>query len=343
MRVRAAAVLLLAGALAGCARAPRPAPSPAPPLRVAVVSDLNGPYGSTAYGPEVAAAVRLIRERWRPDLVIAAGDLVAGQRPTLPDSVVRTMWGAFDSAVAAPLRAAGIPLVVTVGNHDASGYPAHARDRALAAEHWRDPARRPPLPLVDGAAFPFRYSLRAGDVFVAVWDATTQESSREPALRRWLRDALRSPAARAARHRVVVGHLPLYAVAEGRDRPGELLADGDRFRRELERWGATLYVSGHHHAYYPGRRGALELLHAGALGGGPRPLLGSEVPAPRSVTLLTFHADSVRHESLALLGAAARPILQDSLPPALCGRTGWVHRRDLPPPPAPPCPAPSPR
>ena len=49
------------------------------PLRVAVISDLNGSYGSTAYAKEVARAVERIIDL-RPDLVISTGDMVAGQR-----------------------------------------------------------------------------------------------------------------------------------------------------------------------------------------------------------------------------------------------------------------------
>jgi hypothetical protein len=52
------------------------------------------------------------------------------------------------------------------------------------------------------------------------------------------------------------------------------------------------YISGHHHAYYAGRRGTLELLHTGALGEGPRPLLGTVLPSPRTVTILDLDAAS---------------------------------------------------
>jgi len=43
----------------------------------------------------------------------------------------------------------------------------------------------------------------------------------------------------------------------------------------LERY--HVHISGHHHAYFPGHRGQLELLHTGALGSGPRPLLNSNL------------------------------------------------------------------
>jgi hypothetical protein len=93
-----------------------------------------------------------------------------------------------------------------------------------------------------------------------------------------------------APYRIVLGHLPLYPVAEGRNRAGEVLAEPDSLRALLEAYGVHLYISGHHHAYYPGRRGGLDLLASGALGDGPRPLIGDTVPSPRTVTLLDFDA-----------------------------------------------------
>jgi hypothetical protein len=50
-------------------------------------------------------------------------------------------------------------------------------------------------------------------------------------------------------------------VAEGRDRPGEVMNDADALRQLLERYDVHTYISGHHHAYYPGHRGNLQLLH----------------------------------------------------------------------------------
>ncbi len=95
---------LFLAALLVAATSPDPTDPSRGDLRVVVVSDLNGAYGSTAYEPEVHRTVRLIREVWRPDLVLAAGDLVAGQRPALTDGNVRAMWAAFDSSVAGPMR-----------------------------------------------------------------------------------------------------------------------------------------------------------------------------------------------------------------------------------------------
>ncbi|HEX2187425.1 MAG TPA: hypothetical protein VHG51_00945, partial [Longimicrobiaceae bacterium] len=85
----------------------------------------------------------------------------------------------------------------------------------------------------------------------------------------------------------------------------------------------------------------LELLHSGALGDGPRPLLGGAAPPARTVTLLDFHpaADSVAWTTYALdaeTPGGLRPVPTGTLPPALHGHGGRVVRRDLPDPPAAP-------
>lgn len=308
-----------------------PAPEAPTALRAVLISDLNASYGSTHYPAEVGHAIRHITDTWRPDLVLVAGDMVAGQSPELTDSAVWVMWSAFDSAVAVPLRAARIPLVVTLGNHDGSAYPAHARDRRIAAEYWgRSLDSASPLPFVDREIYPLRYTVAFDDVFIVAWDATRQESATSEELLDWLRRELTSSAARKARHRVVLGHLPLYGVAEGRDRPGEILADGDVLRRQLQEWGATLFISGHHHAYYPGRRDNIELLHAGALGEGPRQLLGTGKPPYKTVSLLAFLPDSLAITTYEIdVDGSLEVVPIEDLPEVVCSSSGWVGRRDV--------------
>ena len=321
-------LLVVALAVLGCATAEQPS---SPLLRVVLISDLNAPYGSTQYPAEVSHAVHHITTTWRPDLVLIAGDMIAGQQPTLPDTQVRAMWSAFDSVVAAPLRAAGIPLIATLGNHDASAYPAQARDRRLAVEYWlaRETSN---IRFVERDDYPLRYAVRYGDVFVAAWDGTNEESSTNAELVDWLHDVLHSPAAQSARHRIVLSHLPLYGIAVGRDRRGEVLADGDRLRRQLEEWGATLFISGHHHAWYPGRVGSLELLHSGAIGDGPRQLVGTDIPAQKALALLEFHRDSLSITAYAIdSDGRLSEIPLRALPPVICATTGRVVRIDVAP------------
>lgn len=303
----------------------------APYLRALVLSDLNGAMGSTRYPVEVSHAVALARGELRPDVVLIPGDMVAGQDPHLSDAEVRAMWDAFDATVAAPLRQAGVPLVVTLGNHDGASEPRHARDRRAALDYWRRHTAKDALPFVDREHFPRRYTVRFGELFIAVWDATHGDSGADDDLVDWLKDALDADEARDARHRLVLAHVPIYDVSAPPNYPGGVLADGDELRERLAKWGATMIVSGHHHAYYPGRRGALELMHAGSLGSYPRALKDDDAPARKTITLLEFHADSVHVAGFEIDSAtgAATPIPLETLPRAICAEAGWVARRDL--------------
>ena len=333
--------LLLAGALlallAACGGWPGTVDAPERDdagLRVVVISDINGPYGTTEYGPEVHLVIREITERWRPDLVLSSGDLIAGQRATLEDATVREMWAAFDSAVARPLREAGIPFLPVMGNHDGSAYPAFERDRRLARDYWGSADERLPELRVIDRDFPFWYAVEHRGLFVLVWNATNEETAADTAGLRWASEALHTPAARAAGVRIAAGHLPLRSVAEGRDRRGEVLAEPDELLAFLGEHGVDAYVSGHHHAYYPGHAGGVDLFHVGALGSGPRPLLGSEEPPVRTVTLLDIDpATGAIRETTYRVDASAGPALRriepDELPPHIDGVNGRVVRRDL--------------
>jgi len=273
-----------------CVAAAQPPPLFDPPrgdLRLVVFGDFNGPYGSLDYPAAVARTVAAIADVWRPDLVLLPGDLVAGQSRSLPDDRFGAMWAAFDLAVAAPLREAGIPYAATMGNHDASklrdaeGGFAFARERDAAATYWRAAHHLAGLDGVDMEDYPFAWSFRLGPLFVAVLDASG------PVLdeweRGWLRAALCSPPARAASLRWVLGHLPLVGIAEGRAREGEVLWRAEELRNLLQGEGVDTYVSGHQAAFYAGRWGGLELLFAGGVGA--RRLLGSSAP-PRSVVTI---------------------------------------------------------
>jgi len=296
MLVRAlAAGLALSTALA---QPQGPIDPPRADLRLVVFGDFNGPYGSLDYPAAVARIVAAIVDVWRPELVLLPGDLVAGQSRALADERFPAMWAAFDAAVAAPLRAAGIPYAATMGNHDASklraaagGY-AFGRERDAAAAYWRDPGHLAGLDLADEDAYPFAWSFRLGPLFVAVIDASGPVVGEDE--RTWLRGTLRSPPARSATLRWVMGHLPLLGIAEGRAREGEVLWRAEELRDLLLADAVDTYVSGHQAAFSAGRWGDLELLFAGGVGA--RRLLGADTP-PRSVVTVVdvaFEPVSVR-------------------------------------------------
>lgn len=299
-------------------------------LRVVILGDINGSFGATEYAPRVLQAVRYTATLWRPELVLLPGDLVAGQSHRLPLERFAQMWAAWHD-LAHPLRAAGIPYAPTIGNHDGSslrqtdGAFAFARERQAAADYWRQ--HTPPLAFVDREDFPFHYTFSLGPLFVLVWDASSAHLS--PNTLAWAERALKSDAAQRASLRLVMGHLPLYGVAEGRDRPGEILAEGERLRQWLQAQQVDIYLSGHHHAYYPARLGEVILLHAGAAVS-PRRLLGTSVARP-TVTVLDIDLAPL---SLRLTSFDLRDwqeVALVDLPPFLATSTGRLWRIDQAP------------
>jgi len=284
VRLIAAALVAFLIAYAGTSAADRS-------LRVAVISDLNGSYGSTRYAKEVAGAVERIIAL-QPDLVISTGDMVAGQRrPHLSGHEVEAMWSAFDAEVSAPLKAAGIPLAVTPGNHDASAYSGFVSERSIYAEHWS--RRRPLVNFIDDSGYPFHYAFVLGDVLFVSVDATVV-GRLPPRQMRWLRDVLLMEGPRY-RYRVVFSHVPLWPFAQGRI--GEIIGDPE-LQSLLEAADVDLYLSGHHHAFYPGSRGDVAFVSQACLGGGPRRLAGVERRSEKTLTLLKFGDEALQIAAL---------------------------------------------
>lgn len=290
-------------------------PPSARPLRVAVVSDLNGSYGSRSYGEAVHGAVARLRAL-SPDLVLSTGDMVAGQRAGLDYA---GMWEGFHRAVSDELARADIPFAVSAGNHDASGYPSFAHERAIYVEEWS--ARRPRLAFQDDTHFPLRYSFVEGPALFIALDATTV-GPLDDAQMAWLdRELTRG---RAHPVKVVFGHVPLYPFAEGRRRDHL----GDRALEDLlVRHGVSLFLSGHHHAYYPGRRGALRLVSTACLGSGARPLIGTDKRSEKSLLLFEVTDDGVQELDAYTGPAFDRPIDRTSLPEQV-GLPGMLIQRD---------------
>jgi len=291
-------------------------------LRVAVVSDLNGSYGSTRYEAGVAPTIeRLVA--LRPDLVISTGDMVAGQRlhPPLGREQVTAMWSAFHAQVTDPLVAAGIPLAATPGNHDASAYAGFALERTIYREQWQ--GRTQGLDFVDRGDYPFHYAFAMGDVLFVSLDATRVGALDAPQ-RRWLESMLQREGAKY-RHRIAFSHLPIYPFAQGRET--EVTADHE-LERLLQRYGVELYLSGHHHAFYPGFHGGVRHVGQACLGAGPRRLIGDAQRAERAVTWLEFGDGEVAVSAL-VAPRLERRIDFATLPPAIHSRYGTLIRDDL--------------
>lgn len=299
------------------------------PFRAVVLSDFNGPYGSTTYPAPLARVLARTVNEWKPDLFLSAGDVIGGQKRSLSDANVRAMWNAFDRSVAAPLREAGIPYAFAVGNHDGSSAKSgavfsFARDRSLLAQYWNAPGHAPKLDFADRSKFPFAYSFRFHDVFFAVVDA----SSNVLQDRAWLEGQLSSKTAQAAAMRVVIGHLPLYGVSVPRNNPGNVLRGAEELRAMFEKYGVQVYVSGHHAAYFPGRRGTLNVLATGGIGG--HDYVGFPGTARSTVTVADFDPAARVVRLTTYDAASGAEIDPNSLPTRINGVNGAVERvRDL--------------
>jgi len=294
-------------------------------LRVAVISDLNGSYGSTRYEPAVREAVEGI-VALKPDLVLSTGDMVAGQRlhPPLEAAQVEAMWKAFHATVTEPIRDAGIPLAVTPGNHDASEYPGFRSERERYGAEWQ--ARRPALHFVDASRYPFDYAFGLQDVLFVSLDVT-RVGALHPEQRQWL-DALLAEHAPRYRHHVVFSHLPVHPFTQGR----ETEVSGDlELERLLAHHGVELYLSGHHHAFYPGYHAGIRYVSQACLGAGARRLIGAAQRAERAVTWLEFDDEGVRIEARTGKGLAGRIDLE-ALPRAIRTTRATLLRDDLRPP-----------
>ncbi|MGF1490500.1 MAG: metallophosphoesterase family protein [Prochloraceae cyanobacterium] len=300
-------------------------------LRILVLSDLNGRYGSTSYQPTVTKAIEVI-PKLKPDLILCAGDAIAGQKLSLTQSQIEAMWASFDRNIAVPIANLKIPFATTIGNHDGSGALVNGKyryglDRSLAARYWNDSRRNLGLNFVDRAQFPFYYSFVKKDLFFLIWDASTSIISSQQLT--WIDRALASNVARRAKMRIVMGHLPLYAVSVGRDRPGEYLANAEKLHSLLEKYRVHTYVSGHHHAYYPGKKGRLELLNAGALGSGPKQLLNSNLPARSTLTIIDADLAAGKTKYTTYDLKTAEIIKNRYLPAQIVATNSKIVRRDL--------------
>lgn len=299
-------------------------------FRIVVISDLNSQYGATEYEPEVKQAIALM-SLWQPDLVLCGGDMIAGQKATLTESQINAMWQAFDRQIAAPLRRQQIPFGFTIGNHDGSGAIKgqsllFQAERDLAQAYWRKNQAQLGLNFVDLANFPFYYSFQQKDLFFLVWDASTNSISSEQL--DWVAKTLKSDRAQAAQTIFAIGHLPLYPVAVTKNQPGEYLADGEALRSLLEANHVQVYLSGHHHAYYPGKKGQLELLHAGALGQGARQLIGSELPPFPSLTAIDWQRNTGKLTYTTYNAQTWEVLPLEKLPTSITGENGTIWRRD---------------
>ncbi|MEP4149507.1 MAG: metallophosphoesterase [Halioglobus sp.] len=290
--------------------------------RVAVISDINGRYGSTHYHLRVATAVERIIAL-QPDLVISTGDMVAGQkpRPRLSRRQLETMWTNFHQQVREPLQRAGIPLVMTPGNHDASAYPGFDLERKIYAEYFQ---AHPPMfsPGAEGN-FPYHFSTEIDGLYLISLDATQTGKLPDTQLA-WLKNQFQPGPT------IVFGHLPLQPVSIGRE--NDIIQDA-RLEELLRSHGQAIYLSGHHHAYYPGTRAGINMVSMGNLGGNLRRLVGTRTSTGFSFTILDYNKTGLSRISRYTGPDFTHEALNTLLPPAIGSGEHELHRLDLAAPP----------
>lgn len=258
---------------------PAPDLPPAPDaVRIAVISDINSSYGTIGYSPIVKAAVNDILRR-QTHIVVSPGDLVAGQKAGLPYA---QMWRAFHYEIGDVFFDNNIEFIMAPGNHDASGYPQHEAERRAYRDAFQD--RLPRAELLKGSHFPFYYGVLTHDILIIALDITRPLRDDDPQLT-WLEEALEN--ARHARATLVLGHLPLAPINM---RQFFDTAGSERLLSILQKTPRAIYISGHHHIFYPGHIGELRTIASPALGSGPRSLFGS-MPVNGYVQI-TLHPDS---------------------------------------------------
>jgi hypothetical protein len=286
-------------------------------LRFAVISDLNSSYGSVNYGDEVHEAVAWLVDEVQPDVVLSTGDMVAGQRKGLD---YEAMWKGFHAAVTRPLSQADIPLMVTPGNHDASAGSVYMHERVTFVEQWK--RHQPKVRFIDDSFYPLYYAFEVGPALFISLDATIT-GPLDAEQHRWLRKVLSEHEHKKAK--VVFGHVPNHPFSE--ERKTEVLAD-DELESVLVEFGVDLMISGHHHAYYPGRRDKLRMVGMACLGSGPRTLIGATQRSKKSVAVIDISpSGEISVEAYDALDYAK--IERDTLPEHLNSGRQRIWRDDV--------------
>ena len=272
-------------------------------LRLAIIADVNGSYGSDVYDSDVIRSIDMIIAD-HPDIVINAGDMVAGQKAKLN---YRKMWVGFHTTVTDRLKEAGIPMAQVPGNHDASAYPAFANEREIYIDEWL--THKPELDYVDDTHYPLYYTFRLNGVFFVCLDATTLDPLDDEQYA-WLESQLQSNP--SPYPPVIVQHIPLFPITT--IKPKEILKD-DRLHPLYAKYGVQLVIAGHQQAYFPARLDGVTYLHSGALGGGPRPVRQNNGVDPKTLTFIDLYPRSAPYiDTQLIVNGKEQPFNHNLLP-----------------------------
>ena len=272
-------------------------------VRLAIIADINGSYGTDQYDSDVIRSIDMIIED-RPDIVINAGDMVAGQKPKLN---YRKMWAGFHTTVTERLLEAGIPMAQVPGNHDASAYPAFAVERETYIDEWN--THKPDLDYVDDSHYPLYYAFRVNGILFIGLDATTLDPLDDEQYA-WLEHQLKSnPTPYPA---VIIQHVPLYPITT--IKPKEILRDA-RLHPLYAQYGVQLIIAGHQQAYFPARLDGVTYIHSGALGGGPRPVRQNNGVDPKTLTFIDLYPRSAPYiDTRLIVNGREQPFNHNLLP-----------------------------
>jgi Icc-related predicted phosphoesterase len=292
-------------------------------LKIVVISDLNGSYGSAKYNKSIPEAISRIAEI-NPDLVISTGDMVAGQRikPLLKRKQLESMWTAFHQNVSDPLADAQLPLAVTAGNHDGSAGKKFSLERLIYQQQWSK--RQPNVQFVDNTYYPFYYAFSLKNVLFISLDATLV--GHLPAVQKdWLVKLLTIGDAQY-RHKVIYSHLPLWPFAQNRET--EILGDHE-LEEILKEHDVKLYLSGHHHAFYPGYKEGIRYVSQACMGDGLYKYIGTDQRSKRAFTLIEID----RNDKITINAYEApdfsQPVDFKTLPDKINSRYATLIREDL--------------
>jgi len=294
-------------------------------LKILLISDLNASYGSLTYSEDVPAVINEIG-RIKPDLILCAGDMVAGQKASLAEQHINEMWKSFKSIVLDPVSKAKVPFGFTLGNHDAS--PSFSKDRAIASQFWKENQHAVQLTFVDSTHYPFYFSYLKNNVFFISWDASGAKI--KPELYDWIKAQTGLQVAKNARMRILLGHLPLYAIVASKNKPGEVNANPDSALAFFKAHQIDMYISGHQHAYYPATKQGVQLLNAGCIGDGPRAILGHSELAKKAYTVIEIPVKNpLNFNQKSFVPLTNEEISIRSLPDSVVGFNGIIHRIGL--------------
>jgi len=126
------------------------------------------------------------------------------------------------------------------------------------------------------------------------------------------------------RWRVVLAHLPLWPIAIGRE--AEILRDA-RLETTLQRFDVTLFVSGHHHAFWAGTsRDGTVYVSNGSLGGSVRRLVGESRSRPFSFSVIDLPRTGPVQVTALLAPDFRSSVPLDSLPAQMARAGGALTR-----------------